>query len=77
MLESASRGVCQVRGGGPPGPGGVVVVSDPGGVVSDPGGGSARCGEGVCQVRGGGYGIPASTEANTLPLPPCGQTHTC
>ena len=58
----------------------MVVVSDPGGVVVSDLGGSARpWGDlpglgGVCQVPGG-YGIPACTEADTLP--PCGQTHTC
>ena len=44
--------------------------------------GAAWCGEGglpgprggVCLVQGGS-GIPACTEADTLP--PCGQTHTC
>ena len=71
-------------------PGGVVVVvsdlggvSDPGGsarsggVVSDQGGCLIQGGwcliRGVCQVLGG-YGIPACTEADTLP-PPWTDTH--
>ena len=58
-------GVSAWSGGCLPGPGGVCLVL--GGCLPGPGGG-------VCLVQGGS-GIPACTEADTLP--PCGQTHTC
>ena len=68
MLEYASRGgVCLVLGGSLPGPGGGL----PG-----PGGSAWSGGRGVCLVPrgglpgpGGGDGIPACTEADTLPPP--------
>ena len=78
------RGGCLVRGGGVPGQGGGGVPgpggSAPGGVVclvwgwgvGVPGpGGVAWSGESVPGL--GGSGIPACTEADTLP--PCGQNH--
>ena len=65
------RGVCLIWGGGClPGPGGSAWSR-----------GVCLVWGGVCLVRGGlpdrggGSGIPACTEADTLP--PCGQTHTC
>ena len=71
MLESASRGGSAWSGGG------VCLVR--GGSAWSGLGGSAWSG-GVCLVGRvclvwGGSGIPACTEADTLP--PCGQTHTC
>ena len=39
--------------------------------LSAPGGGGS--GPGGCRSGPGGYGIPACTEADTLP--PCGQNH--
>ena len=73
MLVSASRGggVSAPRGC-VPGPGGGVCSQ--GGAWS---GGGVPGTEGVCLVWGGllpgGSGIPACTEADTLP--PCGQNH--
>ena len=71
MLQSAwSGGVFAWSGGCLPGPGGVSAWS---GGVSAWSGGAAWCGEGglpgpggVCLVPGGS-GIPACTEADTLP----------
>ena len=77
--------VCLFRGEGGggclPGPGGC--LPGPGGVSAWSRGRSAWSGGdlpgpggGVCLVRGGS-GIPACTEADTLPPTPCGQTDTC
>ena len=72
------RGVSAWFPGGLPGPGGVCLV--PGGCLPGPRGVSAWSGGclpglGGCLPGPGGDGIPACTEADTLP--PCGQTHTC
>ena len=74
VLFLAGGGVCLVRGGVLLGPGGGDLAG-PGGVLLGPGGFSLVPGGvllgpgGGCLVGGGWVGIPACTEADTLPPP--------